>query len=271
MADLRKVKPGEPLVIPASAYNAFVDAALDYQDRRLSLGQGGMPPGQNSNLIVVKNNSGADRSRFQILGIDSVVISPTDNLQQFQNRPAVVGVTPTIADHRGKFVILAEPIKTGQLGLAWIAGICPVQVHMLSAHHRYADVGGGGAAGLTSGDSGVAQILWSSGTSGTVWAIVRLGAGGGQGTVFPVQLEQTAGAQGTSTTPATWIYTVKDIYGNTLATLVDPTDSPHCWKRPSVGYMIPATAGLAFYNSINLLSLAWINEVPDQEACQPEE
>jgi hypothetical protein len=270
MADLRKVKPGELLTIPASAYNAFVDAALDYQGRMLNLEKTGMAAGQNGNLIVVKNNSGADRDRFQILGIDSVVISPTDNLQQFQNRPAIVGVTPNVNDHRGKFMILAEPIKSGQLGLAWIAGVCPVQVYFLSENHRYADVGGGGSSCLSSGDSGVAQILWSASTSGVSWALVRLGAGGGQGTVFPVQLEQTGGSQGTDSTPATWTYTVKDIFGNTLAIMVNPTSSPHVWKRPSVGYMIPATAGIAFYNSINLLSLAWINEVADQEACQPE-
>jgi hypothetical protein len=37
MSDLRKVHPGDRLKLPASAYNAFVDAARDFRDRTAGL------------------------------------------------------------------------------------------------------------------------------------------------------------------------------------------------------------------------------------------
>jgi hypothetical protein len=37
---LKRVQSGEPLFIPASAYNAFIDAALDFRQRTAHLGQG---------------------------------------------------------------------------------------------------------------------------------------------------------------------------------------------------------------------------------------
>ncbi len=42
--------------------------------------------------------------------------------------------------HRGRFVILAEPIPAGAIGSAWVAGACPVQVDVTDASHVWADV-----------------------------------------------------------------------------------------------------------------------------------
>ncbi|RJQ82501.1 MAG: hypothetical protein C4519_07805, partial [Desulfobacteraceae bacterium] len=66
---------------------------------------------RDADMVIVKNASGADRARFEILGINTPVITPTDNLDQFLNRPALSGVVPTAANHWGKFVVLAEPIR----------------------------------------------------------------------------------------------------------------------------------------------------------------
>ena len=40
---LRKVQSGQPLAIPASAYNAFIDAAVDYRQRTAHIGGGSRP------------------------------------------------------------------------------------------------------------------------------------------------------------------------------------------------------------------------------------
>ena len=74
---LRKVKPGDPLAIPAEAFNAFIDAARDVQSRRLAQRQGAQPaqdPG--TTVVLVRNDSGADRDRFDVLGIAGPLISP---------------------------------------------------------------------------------------------------------------------------------------------------------------------------------------------------
>jgi len=84
---------------------------------------------------------------------------------------------------------------------------------------------------------------------GAKWAVVRLGTGRPAGTLFPVSLDQTGGAgrhghQRRRRGP----YDVTDaLTGDSLASGVDPTASPHLHQRPSAGSIIPAKSGLAYY------------------------
>ncbi len=91
---LKKVRPGDALVIPAATFNTFVDTANDFLRRQHLQGQAGTPEPRQSGIVLVKNNSGADRARFDVLGVDSPVISPADNLDAFVNQVALAGVTP---------------------------------------------------------------------------------------------------------------------------------------------------------------------------------
>ena len=99
-----------------------------------------------------------------------------------------------------------------------------------------------------------------------MWAVVSQGPAPA---VFPVKLTQVGGSQGTSTTVASWTYDVKDFCTDeTLSTAaVNPTTTPHKWKRPSVGQMIAATFGLARLDPDGKTVLTWINEVADQQSC----
>ena len=94
---LRKVRPGDPLAIPAATFNAFVDAAQDYRNRQHRQERPIPPAGDGSGTIRVKNASGADRDRFAVLGLDVPVFTPTDNLEGFKNEPVLAGVVPTTA------------------------------------------------------------------------------------------------------------------------------------------------------------------------------
>jgi len=107
---LRKVRSGDPLVIPAATFNAFVDVARDYQERQRSATRDGLPDWRQTGIVLVRNDSGADRQRFDVLGVAGTVIKPTDNADAFKERVALKGVTPTAA-HAGRFVILLEPEK----------------------------------------------------------------------------------------------------------------------------------------------------------------
>lgn len=176
---LKKTQPGARLRIPAEAYNAFVDAARDYRQRQRDLGQdGAVAEPANSGIILVKNASGADRQRFDVLGIQQPIFGPSDNLDTFKNRPALAGVVPT-ADHAGKFVILLEPLKSGLIGRATASGVSIARVDVQDEADRMADAAEGQAASLKSGSSGVAQILWKEAGTGVKWAVVRIGGGGG--------------------------------------------------------------------------------------------
>ena len=107
--DLRKVRPGEPLRIRAGTFNAFIDAARDYRQRQQGIAQQPTQAFRDSGTALVRNDSGADRARFEILGVDSVVVSPVDNLDAFKNTVVLTGVTPQQPTHLGRFVVLAEP------------------------------------------------------------------------------------------------------------------------------------------------------------------
>ena len=71
---LKKVRSGDPLAIPAAAYNLFIDAARDFQRRAHGLGQGSVPSFRQATVVPVRNNTGADRSRFHVVGLQPALI-----------------------------------------------------------------------------------------------------------------------------------------------------------------------------------------------------
>jgi len=174
--NLKKVRSGDPLDIPAATFNTFIDSARDFLSRQSDMNRARIRDTRNSGIILVKNASGEDRARFEILGITDPVISVSDNEEHFKNRVALKGEMPSVDDHTGKFVILLEPLKSDGIGMAMALGICPVKLTVDSEDHTHADVKDEEAATLQSGFSGSAQILWKESGTGEKWAVVRINA-----------------------------------------------------------------------------------------------
>jgi hypothetical protein len=134
-------------------------------------------------IVYVQNNTGSDCDEFDVMGIDDMAITPTQNEAHFKwKRPVISGVIPSTADSTGKFVIAFEAIPDGEIGRAFIGGVCPAYIHMQAAGDAFADVADGETSYLQSGSSGAAQILWVESGTGNKWALVRLSGGG----VLPV-------------------------------------------------------------------------------------
>ena len=70
MVDLKKVKSGDPLAIPAATFNTFVDAAQDFLRCQRSIARTPTADRPPFETVLLKNASGADRGRFDVLGID---------------------------------------------------------------------------------------------------------------------------------------------------------------------------------------------------------
>lgn len=192
MSKLRHVRDGEPLRIPASAYNAFVDAARAHKAGELS---GGAQPGQagrQPGIVMVRNANpppgegepSGDVDRFGILTITGVFPSPTQNADAFANGPAFAGMTPApwlAAQDLELFAIAQAPIARTRYGPAMLAGVTPVKVEIVSAAHRRArsiigdEEDGGDSTKLISCHSGPAEILWAEPGTGDRSAVVRLG------------------------------------------------------------------------------------------------
>jgi len=186
-APFQKVRAGQPLQIPAQAYNGFVDAAVDFRGRQQEQGRFARDAFPQTGIIKVKNNSGVDRARFDVLGIDGPVFTPTENLDSFVGELVVKGALPDSVDHFGNFVVLLEPLAAGDIGRGCLSGGCPARVYVVDPQDEFefADVADGESDHLLASESGSAFILWRESGSGVKWAYVRLsniaGAGGGSG------------------------------------------------------------------------------------------
>ena len=232
-------------------------------------------PGNNSRIITaptipVRNDTTSGISRWQILGIDGPVITPTDNESEFAHRIILSAVAPVAPDHEGRFVIAAGAIPAGGVGQAYMSGICLVKVNVTDedTERHCAEIIDLDSAKLAAVHRGSAEILWREGSTGEQWAIVRLGPRQ-PAVTFAVELEQVGGTQGDDTTAASWTYDVYDAASwELLASAVDPTALRHGWQRPSVGQMIAATNGTAHWDIDDELVLDWINEMVDAEACE---
>jgi len=178
MADsLKKVRSGDRLTIAAGAYNAFVDAALDLRQRQSGISRTPQSGERQPGIVLLKNATGEDRVRFDVLGLDGPVQLPSDNEAEFQNRVTMVGSIPSMVRHRGRFAVLLEPIPAGSMGFGIVAGLTVAWVCFESEAHAYADVCDGDPWCLQSAAYGGARILWKDEPSGSDgrWAVALLG------------------------------------------------------------------------------------------------
>ncbi len=197
---LKRVQNGDEVTLSANAYNAWCDAAEDLQARRMSQTGTTNTTHHDPDVVLVRNDSGADVGRYGILGIDGPIITPTDNLDEFKNRVALKGVSPTSA-HADAFVVLLGPLIDGAVGEAVISGVCQVQIDVVSAADTTCGADVGDTAKLKSG-AGSNSILWKESGTGTKWTVVRIGGGGGNILKF-AKLDATLDA-GSSCQASVW-------------------------------------------------------------------
>jgi len=180
---LKKVRPGDPLIIPAATFNAFIDAAYDFQQRQCSITQSHYRELRQTGIVLIRNESGADRERFDVLGVTGTIVKPSENADAFKERVALRGATPGV-QHAGRFVVLLEPLAANEIGRACVAGVCVVRVRMNDEGHTFAEVKSGQATMLDSAASGTACLLWvqppdERENPQIAWTVARLGGGGG--------------------------------------------------------------------------------------------
>jgi hypothetical protein len=178
-AVLKKVRSGDPLVIPAATFNTFVDTARYVADQRCSAQ---LDPGRDyrqAGIVLIRNESGADRARCEVLGISGIIVKPTDNADAFKERVALRGTSPG-SEHVGRFAVLLEPLAQDAIGRACVDGVCAVKVELADEAHVFAEVSPGDPAKLRSGTSGSAALLWvqppaERETIGVAWTVAKIG------------------------------------------------------------------------------------------------
>ncbi len=171
----KRVTQGSPARFTARWFNRTCDVLEDF-DRSQQNVDSSNTPTEREGLILVRNDSGVDVDRYQVLGIADVIFDPDVDLAAFQNEWAISGAKPTTADYTGYFVVTWQPIKNGEIGRAFIFGIVTCKVNIVTEGDQFADVSDNDVTKLKSDTfSGSAQILYPATGTGTVQAIVRLG------------------------------------------------------------------------------------------------
>jgi hypothetical protein len=176
---LKYVQAGQPLTLPAEAWNAFIDTTKRFRAQQQRQGNGETkPPPWPLTITLVENGTEDDLDQFAVLGINAPLIPPADDADTFAEKVRLAGVEPT-EDHvgNGKFVILLEPAAAGDVALCCIAGATICKVNIVSEDDEFADAESGTTAELLSGSAGPIQILWKEeGVGSGKWMIGRWGA-----------------------------------------------------------------------------------------------
>ncbi|MDL5052175.1 hypothetical protein QQ056_01135 [Oscillatoria laete-virens NRMC-F 0139] len=171
---MRKVVSGQPLRIPASIFNTLLDTAADFKSRSLNRNAASTPFDTKNGPITVRNVSGVDCDRFEALVLTSIVVAPSENIDEFYSRFAFDADLP-IAGDQPWLVVLQEPIAAGALGTALVCGVSPVWLRRpVGENSAFCGI----VADETLLKSGVpgAHILWEEGFSADEphLALVRL-------------------------------------------------------------------------------------------------
>lgn len=158
------------------------DEAADWWQRSARLGSGGgerirgIP--SYGHEVRVRNASGADVNRYDVLGIDGILIDPATNLAEWIRAPVFMGATPEIASHSGKWAVCLEPIAAGGIRRAIVAGYTHALVDIVDATHGFCEIEDASTR-LVSVATGSAKILYQESGTGEKYCIIRIGGGVG--------------------------------------------------------------------------------------------
>lgn len=169
-----KASPGKRLgAVRASTWNSMVMAGEQFEQRRL--GEGGAPfvPPSHRDVIKVRNLSGENLVRGEVLSIVNSAVETIDrNVMWFD------GEKPKHDINQDRFAILLNPsngISTsdGEIVDAQISGVCIGHVDIKDQDHRFARINHDDTT-LESSWAGPVEILWMPDETGLFDCIVRI-------------------------------------------------------------------------------------------------
>lgn len=179
---IQHVRKGEPFRFRAGDFNMMADAANAHTERQLAGGAPQLAEMRRGVYVRVQNLSGEDQEEFSVLGVWQPWFYPgTVGDNAFKRTPVLDVRTPDEDNMVGRYVVLQEPLKQGDIGWAIIAGFTAVKINVLDEDEdTFADICDGVTAYLSCGASGTAYVVWrekrfSVPTTGEQWAYVIIG------------------------------------------------------------------------------------------------
>jgi hypothetical protein len=187
-----KVSPGSPIrAVPASIWNNMVDAGRAFADRQLSSGGPSPTRARPTDLLKLKNSSGAMRRKGEILKIGGKVI---DDITDEHIWLDGVEVTDDC-----RFGILKEPAESDEVVTAQVSGVCIALVNVTDEEHQFAKPVEDEYV-LESDGSGPLEILYAPEGTGELECVVKFSGevGGTHIVVFSIDsyTAETAAEEG---------------------------------------------------------------------------
>jgi hypothetical protein len=176
----RRVRPGEPVKIAATAWNQVIDQV---RVRPQFAAEASDVP-QVNHRVRVRNFTTGPIDRWGVLQINAMLETPTGTTgpaaDSFQSWPGVVGVVPGQSDPDGPvgYVVAVEPIAAGEIGQGAIAGVIQSRMVVRCTGHRYARPVKDQVGYMESADAGPFRQLWrGTGVSGVTgaWSLLMFG------------------------------------------------------------------------------------------------
>ena len=235
MADaLAPVRPGDPLRIPAEAYNAMLAAAKAHHAKAWTQSRHDHPSEPDTIRVPVKNIGETTLGRYHAVGIENADVVRGDDV-------ILHGKSVTLA-HRGRWVVATEPIPPGGIGMAVVAGITLVKLYQTELVYQCAEVTSvHGTPALATVATGIARLLWVSGeiTQGMKLALIRFPIASSPG-IRGGRLTSVLNCNDPSATA-----TMEVMMGDTI---VD-TITVHPPRGQSLGVILPGMTVQAAYDS----------------------
>jgi hypothetical protein len=178
---MKKVLSGQPLSIPAADYNQFVDAAEWVRKNSINVVAGSTNKNRTYTTISFLNSTAEPLLTGFPIGIGDPVITPTDNIDEFNSRVVMNALLPDAEDHFGRFAIVLTDTPVDDYGVAVIDGViqCLLNVTADNTDYTYADLvvttGSATSDPLEPVPFGSSKILWKdSGVGADIPAIIQL-------------------------------------------------------------------------------------------------
>ena len=189
--ELRPRRRGDSRRLSAGAFDAMISAVAARQADRGQRSHGVLGGASPATQLIVVNETGENRDRLAVYGLDDVLNAPPADagegslrFSDFVNAPIFSGVVPDESYHLGQFAIGLEPIAAGEPGVAVAQGItiAKVQYHYdgdqgIYTWHDFADVLHGDPTMLKSCICGGARILftlWPGERDREAYAVVKI-------------------------------------------------------------------------------------------------
>jgi hypothetical protein len=173
----QRAKPGDKLrdVVTSQSWNALLDMRDQFARSQSGANIVAGPVLSRDCLVEVRNDTGADLTRFAVVGLDGVTVEPSENEDEFTERHVLIAEVYNGVDAT-KFAVIQEDIPDGEIGRAVVCGVTVAQINVGSLLHKFAKPVADDTV-MVSGESGHAKILHVEETGDDKLGLIVIGGG----------------------------------------------------------------------------------------------